>query len=105
MKTISFGEAAEIFLREPADQRGEVLLGNNAYLGGGRPRAVVDFRKRPEFEEPAVDGVERHGLLVLPFGKGPLLHRLAEILAVIADIKFVILDRAVDLLVLTRKIR
>src|SRR6185369_10992747 len=68
------------------------------------PRLLVDFRERLEFDEAAWFPVKDHGLLVLAFAERTLLHRLSEILAIVAQIKLVFLDAAIHLIVLSRKV-
>ena len=68
------------------------------------PRLAVDFRKRLELDEAARLRSEGDGFQLLAFCEVALGHRLAEILPVVADVKFIVLDRAVFAVVLPRQI-
>ena len=61
-----------------------------------RSTPTVDFGKRLELDEPAhLRLVKATVFFSLPVSNVPLLHRLAEVLAVVADVKFVVFDGAV----------
>src|SRR3954462_1061459 len=58
------------------------------------PRLAVNFRERLEFDEPALSGFKGNGLLVFVFAQRALLDGFAKVIALNADIKLVVLDRA-----------
>src|ERR1017187_5739349 len=76
-----------------ANQDGSISLPHHANFRRRGPRLAIDFRKRLELDEAASLRLdEGDGFQFLAGFKRTLRHRLPEIHAVIADIKFVILD-------------
>src|ERR1035441_674122 len=75
---------------------------NDRDFGGGGPGVVIEFGQSPELDETALLGVEIHRFFLAAFREGSLFHRLAKALVIIAQIKLVVLDGAVDLAILAR---
>ncbi len=85
-------------------QKGAMLLSNDADFRRRCPCPAVHLGKRLEFDEAARPRIEGHGFQILAVRKFAFGHRLAEVLTVVADIKFVFLDGAVLAVVLSRQI-
>src|SRR4051794_4104508 len=68
------------------------------------PRLAVDLGDGAQFYEAAFPGLKVHRLLPLASLERAFLHRLAKILAIVAQVKFVILDGAILTFVLARQV-
>src|SRR5580698_1099612 len=91
--------------RPSADESASQSIRHHADFRSRSPRPAVDFGHRPELDEVGLFGIKGHGRLALAFVRHRALDdRLAEVLAVIAHVKFVFLDGAVGLLILARQI-